>query len=115
MTFKFQSLKPSDPYYSNWVEMRRRRRMAVIGFVAFPFAGLLLTHLLSTTFGGTGDDYVFWVIIPLMAVIALAYWRLMIWPCPRCGNWFYWCLGLIQIVWLFATHCMHCGLPKYAP
>jgi hypothetical protein len=79
--------------------------------VAWAPASLLLGFLIVTMFG---DDYAPWAVIPSIVVAFVDLWRL-VWPCPRCGKWFYWYLGLIQVVWPFARHCLHCGLPKYAP
>ena len=36
MSFTFRHLNPEDPYYANWLELRKRQRwfwLAIVGFV----------------------------------------------------------------------------------
>jgi hypothetical protein len=46
-----------------------------------------------------------------LAAFAVTAIRLNLWPCPRCGHWFF-----SKMWWRnpFARACLHCGLPKWA-
>jgi hypothetical protein len=115
MSFTFQSLNRSDPYYSNWVKYRRLNRIVLGAIVGWLSAGLLLAFLTLTIFGAY---YLLCWAVPLMLVIALAYHELLLWPCPRCGKSFYWVVVVscfYPFAWPVARRCLYCGLRKYAP
>lgn len=106
----FRFLKPGDPYYPNWIEMRRRTRQSWLAFAVWPFLSFLLGFALLPL-GLPG--------IPLLWGGALAacpffvvQWRRVYWPCPRCGRPFYYDWGYWGI---FVDKCLHCGLSEYAP
>lgn len=52
-----------------------------------------------------------WMVVAWMPAVAIAYLRLAMFRCPRCGRLFF-----RQGMWLWficARSCMNCGLPKY--
>jgi len=111
MSFTFRFLKPSDPYFPNWVDMRRRTVLAWVGFAAFGPLSLLLDFFCFLAFRLEGLP---WVALPgVLLFFGLAIYQ-GLWPCPRCGNPFYSSGGML-LYWPFANNCLHCKLPEYAP
>src|SRR3989442_765481 len=111
MGYRFNFVKPDDPYYPNWVEKRRRARI----FWLCSLAWLPVTFL-SVLFIWWGfDTEVQWGLlgaIPTTIVYVGVRFYTLEWPCPRCGRPFYY------VPWFFfpfADNCLHCGLPEYAP
>lgn len=112
MGFFFRGLKPDDPYYPCWVEMRRRRWVCCIGVLVWIPATLVLGGLLTLLLGRT-VGFICTVLPFLVGWFALDNRRLS-WPCPRCGQPFYSSRGM----WPgrpLADNCLHCGLMEYAP
>jgi hypothetical protein len=109
MSFLFQFLKPGDPYYPNWVDMRRRALIAWLTFAAWAPATALLALLLGAALRLRGA--LLWAAVPTTLVFIAARVYATSWPCPRCGRPFYrsW-----WVYWPFANNCLPCGLPEYA-
>ena len=111
MSFMFHFLKPGDPYYSHWVNMRRRTRKAWLAVALWPPSTFLVSAIFRLVFGS--DDLSFLLAALFTGCICFAFGLNQVaWPCPRCGNPFYRTLGLY---WGWTNHCLHCGLPEYAP
>jgi hypothetical protein len=111
MSFLFQFLQPGDPYYPNWVELRRRTLIAWLAFAAWIPVSLILALLLDTLFRLPGA--LVWAAGPLAVVVMCVQVYRTAWPCPRCGQPYYgsWFLRRYGL----ANRCLHCGLPEYAP
>ncbi len=99
----FHLLQPTDPYYRRWAAMRHRNRLSwllrIAGFLAGLEVGLITGRLWLAP--------VVWMITVIPAVFYFA-----VWPCPRCGNPFYFKPPRYQPG---AQNCVHCNLPQYAP
>jgi hypothetical protein len=110
MSFTFRFLKPGDPYYPNWVAMRRRTSFAWLAFAAWPLLAVLLGGALLVV--GLPGGPLLWGAGLALVFIFVVRQRQVNWPCPRCGLPFY------RAWWGYracANHCRHCGLPEYAP
>lgn len=110
MGYAFKFLKPHHDYYERWTELRKRRKKVLIAFalslpVVFPFGVLGELIFRTATLG-------FVAFILHAAWMQYLGWQVFSWPCPRCGCWFH-CKSWISSWW--ASKCMHCDLPKYAP
>ena len=104
MSLMFTSLKPEDPYYPNWLNLRRRTRRFWIIFWIWPLMFALLVGLFKNAF----------VAFPVaLLIVAAARFYQATWPCPRCGEPFYYDNRWLWY-WPFALRCMHCGLQEYA-
>lgn len=107
----FQALKPSDPYYANWLELRRRRKRAWIAFFTWPLVALIMSGILGVIFGPSHGTFLGGGLLAGLVVFGFRA-SPMEWPCPRCGRPF--CRdGFIS--WPFTDRCLHCGLWEYAP
>jgi hypothetical protein len=71
-------------------------------------SGMLLA--VGWSVGGEGRHYS-GIALFLYLVAGVLSLRLFTWKCPRCARPFFW-----QILWAnpFASHCLHCGLSKWA-
>jgi hypothetical protein len=113
MSFLFSFLKPDDPYYANWVSMRRRWQIFWLVFGLNAPAFLAVSGLFQVLLRPHEPP---WIIVPIVLLFAgadggaLHYVKR--WPCPRCRNPFY---STFWVHWPFATRCLHCKLPRYAP
>jgi len=106
-------LSEADPYYQAWQDYSRTWRRSIRLFVAFFFGGgaaaPLLVHVLVPKGPGWLPVLAAWL---CMAAAILATIPPMRWRCPRCDKPF------LSTTWAhnsFATRCLHCGLPKWAP
>ena len=112
-SYRFRFLKPADPYYANWVDVRQRTLvswLSILVFVLWPFIAGGLEVGIAWAFGTAVS--LFWTaIFPMIVFVILRFW-MAYWPCPRCGNPYY---TTWYCYWPFAFHCLHCGLPEYAP
>jgi hypothetical protein len=110
MGYVFRRLTPADPYSPAWDDLRRRVRKERVAWVlAMPFAvlaGLWWTDWRAVPWWGWLPALLGWAVSQGLS------WHRERWPCPRCGRPFY---QRTWGFWLFATHCVHCGLPEYAP
>ena len=99
-----------DDFHLRWKDYKRRRNQLLfvfVGYVPIMLAfGILSEKLLQTD----KPVYVFGIFWLLLYGVALV--RYQIFPCPRCGKWFF-------ASWLyhniFARRCIHCKLPLYSP
>src|SRR5687768_2471828 len=76
MSFRFDFLKPADPFYDQWCDLRRRW---VIAWV--PFLVLLPISLIATFALGSP-----WIVLPaLLGVVSVVITQVHLarWPCPR--------------------------------
>lgn len=111
MGYLFNFIKPGDPYYPNWVDLRRRRlafRLALLGCLPVTIGLAVICGML---FDNHQSSF-FLVAIPTLLVLVVLNWRRANWPCPRCGKPFY---NSWFVYWPYADNCSHCGLPEYAP
>jgi hypothetical protein len=109
MSLMFRSLKPDDPCYANWAEMRRRTRLFWIAFFTWaPLTALLLASA-ELAFGAPSA----WVAAPGVLAVFVARIYQVLWPCPRCEKPFYSYGGWLY--WPFADRCLHCDLPEHSP
>ena len=53
------------------------------------------------------------IVLAVLWMVVTVYFtfRINVWPCPRCGSAFSGTLWRSK--GMFATQCVHCGLPKY--
>ena len=103
-------LKPEDPYYPNWVNMRQRTRAAWFAIALWLPTTFLFSGVLRLIFGLDGSF--FWAALPTTCIVIVFRVYQTTWPCPRCGRSFYWtCCAY----WGFTSCCLHCRLPEYAP
>ncbi len=98
-----------------WDEFRRRRRafwLAILLGLLWSVPGSLTCSFLVRY--GLDYDLAFLlvVVLPAMGNITVAHLSWMFCPCPHCGQSFHcsWFYGNP-----YARHCVHCGLPKWAP
>ena len=102
--FTFRALMATDPYYPNWLDLRRRD--VVDGAVlAASLLAMVLTHQLT--------EYLWLPVVVSFGGVLLARWHRVRWPCPRCGRPFD--RRLVREYLAANSRCGHCGLPKYAP
>jgi hypothetical protein len=98
-----------DEYEVHWRELKRRRNLALFafaGYVPITFAfGVLVENLFHS------DKPVFVFALSWMLFVAITGIRHSMFPCPRCGKWFF-------STWFyhngFARRCVHCKLPIYS-
>src|SRR3954470_15186529 len=105
MRYTFDALQPSDPYYADWADLRRRRRIAWAADILFPVASVLVHWPLHAAFGWHWP----WTALPVLFGVGLANLYRQSWPCPRCGHTYFRTCGFS---WPFANRCLHCGLPR---
>jgi hypothetical protein len=111
MGYRFNLLKPTDPYYAQWADRRRRAVFFWIAFVAWLPATALNIFFVHLVLGPSGA-WIFLGALPPVAVMTGFHLFFFDWRCPRCGNTFY---QTVFLYWPFADNCLHCGLPEYAP
>jgi hypothetical protein len=121
MGYLYNFLKPTDEYYANWQELRRRRKrfwqytaltipgIAVLWGIATLLCWLFRSKIALAPAGVlTLAALVAWMIWSFMER-----WHLLRWPCPRCRRPFFnyrW-VGYSSLT----CRCLHCGLDIYAP
>ena len=94
-----------DSYTVAWRSYRRRRALALTTLIAFAvFVAVGLTNFLSDR---SVMDILLFVVISFFA----AQTWLILWPCPSCGNPFFWRPWYTNV---FARSCLHCGLAKWS-
>jgi hypothetical protein len=80
-------LESMDEYEVHWRELKRRRNLALFafaGYVPITFAfGVLAENYFHT------DKPVFVFAISWMLLVAITGVRHSMFPCPRCGKWFF--------------------------
>jgi hypothetical protein len=108
----FHALKPSDPYYSQWLDYHQRERQELNWTGYFSgVAGLIYLAVILLWPGKRSSIAVIWLVV-WVTIIAIRGDRLAHWPCPRCGQPFKrrpgWRIGLER-------GCVYCGLPMWAP
>ena len=110
MARTYCALKASDPYYTTWLDLRRRTFFKWLAV----FPGLPLVTAPGWLLGSVLGPIAVWSTLALIpaAVFILGLYAAA-WPCPRCKHAFY--LERLDGYWPFADHCLHCGLPEYAP
>src|SRR5262245_54333954 len=102
MSFTFRYLKPTDPYYPNWADRRRRVRLAWGGVAASMVVFAVLATAVEIIFGRGG--WTFWLaVVPTITLFYSGWIYLGLWRCPRCGGSFYTRLKP------FANYCVQCG------
>ena len=96
-------------YEDEWEQYRKLRKEFLVAFLGFiPAVGsaaIIGFGFLASFIPGLA------VLICYGALLFVVTYRLALWRCPRCNDfyfrwWFSW--GII------AQHCAHCGLPKFA-
>jgi hypothetical protein len=90
-------------YLDAWKEFRRREYLLIGSMVGFLVMPLAVWQLMSPRYwrdlsGGS-------LVLVFLFSFPVCYWRLVIWPCPRCGKMFR---------SFSSDKCRHCGLPIYA-
>lgn len=109
----FRLLKPSDPYYRQWVRFRRGLIFRTVGgCLAMPLVLIslfLATWLLPKQYG--------WYVAGTVYVITILLLTWLYRPlCPRCGQWY---ISPFKKTWslfyMVQERCFCCGLPLYAP
>jgi hypothetical protein len=103
------SLEGMDSYDDRWQELKRRRNLALfafIGYVPITVGFVLLTHNFLQSDKAAFAFAIAWILFAMVASL-----RHSMFPCPRCGKWFF-------STWLyhngFARRCVHCKLPIYS-
>jgi len=96
-------------YEAKWNEYRRRRRLFFAIFLSYVPGVWLVAIPVMYWFGS--ETPVYFIAGAWMIAFAVAGSRVSMFPCPRCGKWFF-------ATWYFhnplARRCVHCGLPKWA-
>jgi hypothetical protein len=91
------------PYAEAWHDFAWRVIAPLLWFAAFlvlPYPSVLLLRI------GVPVPVLMAVFIFIMAAVAVSYWRLCFFRCPRCGH-------LFRRLWeWYPRHCRHCGLKK---
>src|SRR4051794_36983117 len=116
---RFKGLRPSDPYYPNWLSLRRRvigGRLALVVMLAC----LAWSMIVRQTGGPAELTAMVSLALAMVANLFVGYrWSWRRWPCPRCGKQFYvsdlHCGIPLEPRFPEHTHCVHCNLPEYAP
>src|SRR5262245_37679733 len=111
MSPAFATLKPTDPYYGNWVEMRRRAKIKWLLFLCWPLM-ICLNSMVVHVITGSPSGAVWFVLVWIVILYLAGMWQMQ-WPCPRCNQPFYYRNAFSQRPW--ADNCLHCGLREYAP
>ncbi len=108
-SYRCYILESMVEYEVHWRDLKRRRNQllfAFIGYVPITFAFAVLAEKLFHS-----DKPAFVFAISWMLLFAIAGVRHNLFPCPRCGKWFF-------SIWLyhngFARRCVHCKLPLYS-
>lgn len=108
MGFNYRILKPTDPYYAHWKNLKSGGRfgcLILIGLFFLCFLSALPVRLLL------GWEFP-WNMAPGLVLFWIVWTYSLHWPCPRCGRPF-------RCKFLYhppaPDNCLHCGLPKYAP
>lgn len=106
----FRLLKPSDPYYRQWVRFRRGLILRTVGgCLGMPLVLIslfLATRFLPREYGW----YVAGVVYVIVIILLASLYRPL---CPRCRQGFYRMLWARDFPAL--ERCHHCGLQLYAP
>jgi hypothetical protein len=110
MGYRFNFLKPDDPYYANWVNMRRHRLLFWAGVIAWIPIAILNVALVRWLTESDTLSYLGFV-PPTLIIYGIRMYSAT-WPCPRCGNPFY--TGTFHSN-PAASYCVNCNLPEYAP
>jgi hypothetical protein len=109
LTYGLNRGSPMASYAEDWKKYKRLRNqwiLVLVGYVpvvgTFGYVSMKLFH--STT-------PAFVLAFLWMALFLVTGWRVQLWRCPRCGEWF-------SAKWWYnksflARQCVHCGLPKY--
>lgn len=124
MSFLPPFLKKTDPYYPNWIEMRRRTRVGCIGgIMLLPLTLIFLSLSDAVLRMCLGSENCWFLSAALALVLFIVLGRYLgrpsrEWPCPRCGKRFYKLELQFFARWnglVYNDYCHHCGLPEYAP
>jgi len=139
--FRARDLRPSDPYWSQWVQFRALRRRALVTTVLFPIAVLLvfpatvvLLEVVAEFLGlaKEGSTLPAWIITVLFGAMVAPWLREAVatpcsWRCPRCELPFLTpeSFGTPQVrgshasgvnpFWPMVQLCVNCGLAKWTP
>ncbi|AFE03298.1 hypothetical protein COCOR_00146 [Corallococcus coralloides DSM 2259] len=95
-------------YREQWDDLRRRYRLAIVGFLLFPLIPVVGWALQGRP-GGSRILLAFALGSMLLTVIAS--FRAGFFRCPRCREWFF-LDGPYRNS--FTRKCLRCGLPKWA-
>jgi hypothetical protein len=101
---------PPMSYDDAWRDLHKRVRLFWLLFLGWAAGAVLSEFVLDAIHPGLGDSV--WIAIPwIVAVFAAGlYWELF--PCPRCGELFFWG-GLFGGFNQFRRKCQYCGLRKW--
>jgi len=99
----------SGDFQQAWQLYRRQGRLWIALFVLYVPA-VVGTALFCIRYFHTPKPAIA-VAVAWMAITFYQTARINLWRCPRCGNPFSGTLWRSK--GMFATKCMHCGLPKY--
>lgn len=105
-------MRDPQPYDAAWKSYRLRLFFGWLSFLGLP-ALLVVTNTVWLAEFQTPlpESYVTWCFAPLWFVSSIACsFRLLMWSCPRCGQWFFFEAGVRNPL---ASRCLHCGLPKW--
>ena len=102
-------------YRASWDQYRHFRTIASWSWIGFgvAFAGAIPATIFQQSLFGFVKALVL-VTVPMIFVGALAgihysEWKLLRWPCPRCGKSF---RGFWPMLWM-PKRCRYCGLPRW--
>jgi hypothetical protein len=98
-----------DEYEDRWRELKRRRNQLLFAFIGYVPITLAFGVLTERLFHSDKPGFVFAIL--WMLYFGVAGFRYNVFPCPRCGKWFF---GTWFYHNSFARRCVHCKLPIYS-
>ena len=108
-SYRCYILESMDEYEVHWRDLKRRRNQLLFAFIGYVPITFVFAVLAEKLFHSDKPAFVF--AISWMLLFAIAGVRHNLFPCPRCGKWFF-------SIWLyhngFARRCVHCKLPLYS-
>jgi hypothetical protein len=108
-------MDPQPDYTAAWRDYRKRRLIfwtVALAYAPGVTAITICVGLPLSALSGIKPDYFFFFIGgSWMLAMVVAGWRIVLFPCPRCGKWF---SSTLLYRNPFTTKCLHCGLEKWA-
>jgi hypothetical protein len=96
-------------YDGQWQDLKKRRRLFWFVFFCWAPVSALIGISLDAMSPGLGSRSFLWIVGPWLVAILAADVYLMIFPCPRCGERYFY-----GSAWnLFRRNCANCGLPLW--
>jgi hypothetical protein len=96
-----------------WAEYKRRSALFAFVFILFIPWMLAADFFISRSHEWhlDPDKVMMGALIAFAAVFAWVSWRVVLWPCPRCGKPYHLKWYFLKT---FSMACVHCGLKKWA-